>query len=279
MGGVMMKMWRYVPIILLILLCGGVTAQEIVFSPTGGTGEEIQAGNISFSTPVSASSGIAILSVSQNPDEYTISNTVTVDTTRFDLSSESCGGAEKQITFGNLNHINPKVSDGRVVFEEWNAGVSGIGLYDIQSGGLYPVYPGKLHQTNPDISGRIVVYEQAGTGSNQVTNINGYDLQTDTAAPISSSTSNQNQPVVSGRYIAWQDWRSGNPDIYMADLNSGTSQAVTKDLAEQKKPDISGSYIIWEDWRNGNADIYLYDITAGKEYQLTNDPSDQRNPR
>ena len=77
MGGVMMKMWRYVPIILLILLCGGVTAQEIVFSPTGGTGEEIQAGNISFSTPVSASSGIAILSVAQNPDEYTISNTVT----------------------------------------------------------------------------------------------------------------------------------------------------------------------------------------------------------
>ena len=110
---------------------------------------------------------------------------MTVDTTRFDLSSESCGGAEKQITFGNLNHINPKVSDGRVVFEEWNAGVSGIGLYDIQSGGLYPVYPGKLHPTNPDISGRIVVYEQAGAGSNQVTNINGDDLQAATcSAPL-----------------------------------------------------------------------------------------------
>jgi len=279
MGGVMMKIWRYVPIVLLILLCGGVTAEEMVFSQTGGAGEVTQAGNITFSTPVSASSGIAILAVSQSPDEYTISNTVTVDTTRFDLSSESCGGAEKQITFGNLNHVNPRVSDGRVVFEEWSSGVSAIGLYDIQSGGLYPVYPGKLQQSYPDISGRVVVYEQAGSGSSQVTNVNGYDLQTDTASPISPSTSNQNQPVVSGRYIAWQDWRSGNPDIYMADLNSGTSQAVTKDLSEQKKPDISGSYIIWEDWRNGNADIYLYDITAEKEYQLTNDPSDQKNPR
>jgi len=279
MGGVMMKIWTYVPIILLILLCGGVTAQEVVFSPSGGSGEEIQAGNISFSTPVSASSGIAILAVSENPDEYTVANEVTVDTTRFDLSSESCGGSEKQITFGNLNHVNPRVADGRVVFEEWSSGVSSISLYDIQSGGLYPVYPGKLHQSYPDISGRIVVYEQAGAGTNQVTNINGYDLQTDTAAPISSSTANQNQPVVSGRYIAWQDWRKGNSDIYMADLNSGTSQAVTKDLAEQKKPDISGSYIIWEDWRNGNADIYLYDIAAGKEYQLTNNPYNQRNPR
>jgi beta propeller repeat protein len=279
MGGVMMKIWTYVPIILLILLCGGVTAQEVVFSPSGGSGEEIQAGNISFSTPVSASSGIAILAVSENPDEYTVANEVTVDTTRFDLSSESCGGSEKQITFGNLNHVNPRVADGRVVFEEWSSGVSSISLYDIQSGGLYPVYPGKLHQSYPDISGRIAVYEQAGAGTNQVTNINGYDLQTDTAAPISSSTANQNQPVVSGRYIAWQDWRKGNSDIYMADLNSGTSQAVTKDLAEQKKPDISGSYIIWEDWRNGNADIYLYDIAAGKEYQLTNNPYNQRNPR
>lgn len=274
-----MKIWTYVPIILLILLCGGVTAQEVVFSPSGGSGEEIQAGNISFSTPVSVSSGIAILAVSENPDEYTVANEVTVDTTRFDLSSESCGGSEKQITFGNLNHVNPRVADGRVVFEEWSSGVSSISLYDIQSGGLYPVYPGKLHQSYPDISGRIVVYEQAGAGTNQVTNINGYDLQTDTAAPISSSTANQNQPVVSGRYIAWQDWRKGNSDIYMADLNSGTSQAVTKDLAEQKKPDISGSYIIWEDWRNGNADIYLYDIAAGKEYQLTNNPYNQRNPR
>lgn len=279
MGGLMMKMWRYLSIILLIFLCGAAVAQETVFSQTGESGEEIQAGDITFSTPVSTSSGIAILSVAQNPDEYTIANTVTVDTAGFDLSSESCGGSEKQITFGNLNHINPKVSDGRVVFEEWNAGVSGIGLYDIQSGGLYQVYPGKLHQANPDISGRIVVYEQSGAGSNQVVNIHGYNLETDTAAPISSSTSNQNQPVVSGRYIAWQDWRSGNSDIYMADLNTGTSQVVTKDLAEQKNPDISGSYIVWEDWRNGNADIYLYDITAGKEYQLTNHPSDQVKPK
>ncbi len=89
MGGVMMKIWTYVPIILLILLCGGVTAQEVVFSPSGGSGEEIQAGNISFSTPVSASSGIAILAVSENPDEYTVANEVTLDTTRFYLSSES----------------------------------------------------------------------------------------------------------------------------------------------------------------------------------------------
>ncbi|NLV25916.1 MAG: PKD domain-containing protein [Methanomicrobiales archaeon] len=279
MGCEMMKIWSYVPIILLILLCGGVTAEEAVFTSEGDAVERIQAGDIVFTTPENTANGIEILAVSKDPDEYTVFNTVTVDTTRFDLSSESCGGTEKQITFGALNHVNPRVSDGRVVFEEWSSGVSAIGLYDIDSGGLFPVYPGKLQQSNPDISGRIVVYEQAGATANPITNIFGYDLQTDTAAAISSSTSNQNNPVISGRYITWVDWRKGNADIYMADLNSGSSQYVTKDLSEQKNPDISGNYIIWEDWRNGNADIYLYDIVAEKEYQLTNDPNNQRNPR
>ena len=102
-----MKMWRYLSIILLIFLCGAAVAQEIVFSQTGESGEEIQAGDITFSTPVSTSSGIAILSVAQNPDEYTIANTVTVDTAGFDLSSESCGGSEKQITIGSIKQLHP----------------------------------------------------------------------------------------------------------------------------------------------------------------------------
>lgn len=137
MGGVMMKIWRYVPVILLILLCGVVMAEEVVFTPSGETGEGIQTGDITFTTPESTTNGVEILAVSPNPDEYTVTNTVTVDTTSFDLSSESCGGSEKQITFGNLNHVNPRVADGRVVFEEWSSGVSAVGLYDIESGSLF----------------------------------------------------------------------------------------------------------------------------------------------
>lgn len=274
----MMKIWRYVSIILLILLCGMVTAQEVVLTTSGGSIPGTSIGNISFSAPVGALSGIEILAVSDNPDQYTIANAVTVDTAGFDLSSESCGGTEKQITYGGLNHVSPKVSDGKVVYEEWSAGVASIGMYDIATGGIYPVYPGMQQQTNPDISGRIIVYEQVGS-NNRITNVYAYDIQTQTATQIAPSTSNQNQPVVSGRYVAWQDWRSGNSDIYMADLNSGTTQAVTKDLHEQKKPDISGSFIIWEDWRNGNADVYLYDIIEQKEYRLTSHSSDQTNPR
>jgi len=278
MGDVMMKIWRYVPIIIIFLLCGAVAAEEIVLTASGATLKQADSVSTSCITD-SGSSGIAILASTNNPDDYSINNRITVDPSGFDLSSDSCGGTEKQITHGNLNHVNARVSYDKIVFEEWQSGISSIVMYDIPSEGITPVYPGMQQQTSPDLSGNVIVYEQAGVTSGKPTNVYGYDLKSQTGAPISASTSSQNQPVISGRYVAWQDWRSGNPDIYMADLNTGTVKAVSKNLNDQKNPDISGSLIVWEDWRNGNADIYLYDIRSEKEYQLTSNPADQTNPR
>ena len=274
----MMKIWRYVPIIIILLLCGAVTAEQIVLTSS----EPLLKQSDAVSTTCGTSgelNGIAILATSEDPDEYTISNTLAVDPAGFGLSSDSCGGTEKQITSGNLNHVNPRVSENKIVFEEWNSGVSSIGMFDIPTGKLSPVFPGMQQQTSPDVSGQVIVYDQAGSNPGKPVNVYLYDMKTQTGVPISPSTSNQNQPVISGRYVAWQDWRTGNPDIYMADLNSGTVKAICKDLSDQKNPDISGSFIVWEDWRNGNADIYLYDIRAGKEIQLTSNTADQTNPR
>ncbi len=275
-----MKIGRYLPAIMLILLFSVslVAAQEFSLATTEGTSPETGTAEINFAS-ASSDSGIGMMIACSDPDTYTMQHTLTFDSNAFGLSTEGCGGAEKQITFGSLNHVNPRVSDTKIVFEEWNNGVSSIGMYDIANGGLFPIYPGVQQQSYPDIGGKYIVYEQAGTKNNQVTNINVYDLQSQTSKPVAESTSNQNRPAVSGRFVVYEDWKSGDSNIYLADLNSDTTKALQTSLGDQKRPDISGNYVVWEDWRNGNADIYLYDISTETEKQLTSNSYNQKNPR
>jgi len=275
-----MTIWRYLPYILVVLLCLCVNTGAAEFTLTSeGTVPLSSAGNISFSAQQASESGISIMAAASDPDAYSLKNNLAMDPAAFAMASESCGGADKLITSGKLNHVHPRISDKYIVFEEWNAGTSGIGIYDLASGRLMSLSPSGHQQTYPDTSGNLVVYEQDGAYSNTIKNIYGYDIPSDTAAQISPSTTNQNQPALSGRFMVWQDWSSGNADIALADLNAGTVKLICKDMGDQKKPSISGNYIVWEDWRNGNADIYLYDIAEGKEYQLTDNRYDQKNPR
>ena len=280
MGGVKMTIWRYLPYILVVLLClcGNALAAEFTLTPEG-TVPLSSAGNISFSAPQASASGLSVMAAASEPDAYSLKNTLTMDPAAFGVTTESCGGSEKLVTSGKLNHVHPKVSDKYIVFEEWNAGTSGVGIYDISSGKVGSLYPSGQQQTYPDTSGNLVVYEQDGASGNTIQNVYGYDMQSQTTAQISPSTTNQNQPAISGRYLVWQDWSSGNADIALADLNSGTTGLICKDHADQKHPDVSGNYVVWEDWRNGNADIYLYDISDGTEHQLTTNKFDQTNPR
>ncbi|MFH0966723.1 MAG: hypothetical protein V1862_03450, partial [Methanobacteriota archaeon] len=276
----MMKIWRYLPYMLVVLfcLCSMAVAAEFTLTSSGIVPLS-SAGNISFSAPQAGASGLSIMAAASDPDEYSLKNTLTLDSAAYSLTTESCGGSEKQVTSGKLNHVHPRVSENYVVYEEWNAGTSAVGIYDIASGNQGIMYTASQQQTNPDASGSLIVYEQDGAYSNKITNVYGYDTKGQSAVQISPSTTNQDQPAISGRYMVWQDWSTGNADIALADLNSGDVQLICKDLGDQKKPAISGGYVVWEDWRNGNADIYLYDIVKGAEYQLTTNKFDQKNPR
>jgi beta propeller repeat protein len=280
MGGVKMKIWRYLPYMLVVILClAGMTATAEFTLTTGGTVPLSSAGNISFSAPAAGASGLSIMAAESEPDMYSLKNTLTLDSVSYGVTTESCGGYEKQISSGKINHVSPRVSENYVVYEEWNAGNSVIGIYDIVSGAAGSMYPASQQQTNPDCSGKFIVYEQDGAYGNTLTNVYGYDTQTQTAMQISPSTSNQVQPAISGRYMVWQDWRSGNANIALADLNTGKAMLICDDLGDQKSPAISGEYAVWEDWRNGNADIYLFDIGTSTEYQLTTNKFDQKNPK
>jgi len=291
MGGVMMKVWRYLPYMMVILLC--LCGMAVTAELTLTTGIPAVQSDTVNPAAQSGASGISIMAAASDPDAYTLKNTLTLGSVQYTMTRDQCGGDRKQVTTGKLKRVHPKVYDNGVVYEEWNAGTALVGRYDFSTGRSGTINPSGQEQTYPDGSGRMLVYEQDALPGNSLKNIFVYDTQSQTSFQISPSTYNQNQPAISGRYVVWQDWSTGNADIVLADLNSRSVdlnsgkydvnsnkvKVICKDLGDQENPDISGNYVVWEDWRNGNADIYMYDISAEKEYQLTSDSSDQKRPK
>jgi len=275
--------------VILFCLCGFAVTAELTFT----TGTPVTQSNTVNPVAQNDASGISIMAAASDPDGYTLKNTLTLGSVQYVLTRDQCGGSKKQITSGKLKRVHPIVYDNGVVYEEWNDGIALIGEYDLNSGASGTINPTGQEQTNPDASGKMIVYEQDAPSGNSIKNIAAFDSQSQTSFQVSPSTSNQNQPAISGRYVVWQDWSSGNADIALADLNSrkvdlnsgkydvnsNKVDLICKDLGDQSHPAISGNIVVWEDWRNGNADIYMYDISAEKEYQLTSDPSDQKNPK
>jgi beta propeller repeat protein len=280
MGGVTMKIWRYLPVMLVIIICMGSMAVSAEFTlASGGTGPAGIAGNISLSAPQAGATGLSIMSTTTDPDTYSLTTSLDLGSIPYGVTSDTCGGSGVQVTSGALNQVRPRVSEKYLAFEQWNSGSSAVGVYDLTKGSLSVLSSGGYQQTHPEVSGRLVVYQQETNQDKTILNVYGYDTQTQTSLQVTPSTANQIQPAVSGKFMVWQDWSQGNANIALADLNTGSAKLICQDLGVQEKPAISGGYVVWEDWRNGNADIYLYDITEGKEYQLTSNKYDQKNPR
>ncbi len=90
--------------------------------------------------------------------------------------------------------------------------------------------------------------------------------------PICSATNNQLAPQIHSSgfivLLAWEDWRNGNPDIYVQRLlpDGGgawpaNGVAVCTAAGNQRSPRIigdssGGAIVTWEDWRDGDPDVY-----------------------
>ena len=71
-------------------------------------------------------------------------------------------------------------------------------------------------QTNPDITGSIVVWQDY---RNNNWDIFGYNLTTQYEFQITDNASDQTNPAISGNVVVWQDNRSGNWNIYTVVLD------------------------------------------------------------
>ena len=96
-------------------------------------------------------------------------------------------------------------------------------------------------------------------------------LERSSPGPISPHLANQTAPTIWEDKIVWEDYRNGNPDIYLYDLTQDTETRLTFNTGTQWNPVIWEDKIFWEDYRNGDWDICSGDPCA-------NWPADQLSP-
>ena len=175
-----------------------------------------------------------------------------------------------QITTGNVNHINPYVSENYIVWQQDDGSGNNwhICAYDLSTGKIIQVPTASGNQENASIYGNNVVWQQYNTtGKNW--DIYMYDLSKGDlySTPITTNTADQINPAIYGDKIVWQDNRNNNWDIYMYDLTLGIERQLTTDNGNQIDPAIYDNKVVWTDDRNGNEDIYIIDnITLAPEY-------------
>jgi len=184
-------------------------------------------------------------------------------------------GREKLIT-GTGNQRMPIVRGNYAAWYDDSSGKTNVVLYDIAAGSVKKVIdcdatttiPWGTTEFKPALSEKYVTWVESGEEQ-----IKYYEIETGKIGYASLSDNRQSWPSLSGSLIAWEDYRNGNPDIYMTDLAnpSGWERRITTDPSDQVSPAISGSIIAWEEKRDKGPDgtdgrgIYLYDLKSGKE--------------
>ncbi len=83
------------------------------------------------------------------------------------------------------------------------------------------------------------------------------------------------------QYVAFTSNRSGNWEIYLANVDGEDSQRLTftttaANLAPAWSPD--GNFIVYESTRDGARNLYLFDVNSGDETRLTDSPAQDVNP-
>ncbi len=83
-------------------------------------------------------------------------------------------------------------------------------------------------QTNPDIDGNIIVWQD---NRNNNWDVFGYNLTTQKEFQITDDFHNQTNPAINGNMVVWQDNRNGNSEIYAVVLDGPEVARCTSRIA------------------------------------------------
>ncbi len=129
----------------------------------------------------------------------------------------------------------------------------------------YPVFPictAEYDQTQPDIDGDWVVWQDARNGSSNL-DIFGYTLAEPNEIQICTVSSNQQYPAVSANTAVWVDLRNSQRDIHAFDLQDRTVMALPNmplnDNIYQRYPDVSGARIVYQHRVGSYYNVHVYD--------------------
>jgi len=188
-------------------------------------------------------------------------------------------GEETQLTTDPGNQWLPIVRGNRVAWYDDSSGRTNVVLYDITAKAVKTSIDADAKTTipygstgfAPALSDRYLGWVKGGDDR-----IWYYEIDTGETGPASPGGGPQSWPSLSGSRIAWEDYRNGDPDIYLADLGdpSGEVEQITDNPAWQVSPALSEEIIVWEDTRDGVSNIYIRDFSPGEAVQMPLAPSD-----
>jgi Tol biopolymer transport system component len=99
---------------------------------------------------------------------------------------------------------------------------------------------------------------------------------------LTTGLSVDRQPVYSpdGKSILFSSSRSGNLDLWIADVQTGALTQLTDDAAQDWDPAFSpgGDSIVFSSDRTGNLEIWMMDRDGGNARQVSHDGEDAENP-
>jgi len=173
----------------------------------------------------------------------------------FDIYVYNLTTSTEASVYSSSNVIFKTCIDGdKIAWEEQVSGDFVIKVYDISEDHVYTFTGSGGDQTEPDISGDVVVWNDRTYNDK----IKGYDFSTSTNLDICADVNDHARfPCIDGNLVAWHDYRNDTiADIFGYDLATSTEFAIVEDPSSQGNPSISRSVVVWEDWRSGNDDIH-----------------------
>jgi hypothetical protein len=192
-------------------------------------------------------------------------------------------GLLTQITYntsaGDANDWNPRIQNGRVVWQKTMVGSSakpGIYLYDVGIGDSSLIIPGSAYR-DPDIFGDYVVAVKGVVAGGKVSSqIVLYNIGTGETKTLTDSSKDNENPRIDNGKIVWSQgdaWSQGQPNpglsyqIVMYDIAAGTTTALTNNVAGNLAPAIEGNLVAWETKQPSS--IVVRDLTTDTNVVLS----------
>ncbi|NLE10478.1 MAG: hypothetical protein GX630_03140 [Actinobacteria bacterium] len=186
-------------------------------------------------------------------------------------------GTVRQLTHnsdpGDGNDWNPRISDGRIVWEKHMVGImarSGIYVYDLNKGGVTRILEGEAYH-DPDIWKEYVVcVKNADTGYGSEIVL--YNLKTGQLKTIASDEWSNLHPRIDDGLVVWSSGETATPIYYpldtyhvqVYDIAADVTVTLTDETVGNSNPSIGGGVIAWEqlDPRGIGAIDYVNEATG-----------------
>jgi beta propeller repeat protein len=124
----------------------------------------------------------------------------------------------------------------------------------LAGGAAIAVAPGNRHQDRPAVDGDWVVWEEYLDGSSSV--IRARNLSSGQVRDLSATTGFRTNPDIRGSRVIWEDQRSGNGDIYFADVSDDRGERVAvSGPGHSAAGRLSGDGLVWIETNAGKVGL------------------------